>query len=161
MMTDKKEKAMTTISERLAARGIVLEQVQLDNGKFVRAVQTGTLAFTAGHVSRWNGADIYGKVGSDLTIEQGYEAARFSALGCLEALHSLLGSLDRIERVVKVLGMVNVAPGFDDTPAVMHGCSDLLLDVFGEAGKHARSAVGMVLPYNYATEIELIVALRA
>jgi enamine deaminase RidA (YjgF/YER057c/UK114 family) len=151
---------MMSYSERLGERGIVLESVKLDNGKFVRAVQTGHLAFTAGHVSSWNGADIRGKVGTDLSVEQGYQAARLSTLGCLEALHALLGSLDRIERIVKVLGMVNVAPGFDDTPAVMHGCSELLLDIFGDAGKHARSAVGMVLPYNYATEIELIVALR-
>ncbi|NJM05632.1 RidA family protein [Candidatus Gracilibacteria bacterium] len=147
-------------SKRLAERGIVLEAVELDNGKFVRAVQAGTLAYTAGHVSRWNGQEIKGKLGSDLTVAEGYAAARLSTLACLEALHTLLGALDTIERVVKVLGMVNVASDFDDTPAVMHGCSELLLDIFGDAGKHARSAVGMVLPYNYAVEIEMIVMLK-
>jgi enamine deaminase RidA (YjgF/YER057c/UK114 family) len=82
-----------------------------------------------------------------------------STLNALQAIHTLVG-IDNVVRVVKVLGMVNVAPGFDNTPGVIHGCSDLLLAVFGEAGAHARSAVGMVIPFNYATEVELIVEVR-
>jgi len=79
-----------------------------------------------------------------------------STLNALQAVHTLVG-LDNVVRIVKVLGMVNVAPGFDNTPAVIHGCSDLLLEVFGDAGRHARSAVGMVIPFAFATEVELIV----
>jgi enamine deaminase RidA (YjgF/YER057c/UK114 family) len=120
------------------------------------AVQVGNLVYSSGSVSRFNDHEIKGHVGADLTVEQGYQAARLSTLNALQVVHSLVG-LDRVVRIVKVLGMVNVAPGFDNTPAVIHGCSDLLLEVFGDAGKHARSAVGMVIPYNFATEVELIV----
>ena len=146
--------------ERLRELGYSIEPVELDTGRFVRAVRTGALIYTSGQVSSWNGREIKGKLGMDLTVEQGYEAARLCALGCLRAIKSLSGSLDMVARVVKVLGMVNVAPGFDDTPGVIHGCSDLLLEVFGEAGRHARSAVGMTIPYNYAVEIEMIVEVR-
>jgi enamine deaminase RidA (YjgF/YER057c/UK114 family) len=126
----------------------------------MHAVRTGNLIYTSGQVSRWGDREIKGKLGRDLTVEEGYEAARYSALSCLRAIKSLAGSLDNIVRVVKVLGMVNVAPDFDNTPAVIHGCSDLLLEVFGDAGRHARSAVGLTLPLNYAVEIELIVEVR-
>jgi enamine deaminase RidA (YjgF/YER057c/UK114 family) len=107
-------------------------------------------------VSRFQETEIKGHIGADLSVEQGYHAARLSTLNALQAVHSLVG-LDSVVRIVKVLGMVNVAPGFDNTPAVIHGCSDLLLEVFGDAGRHARSAVGMVIPFNFATEVELIV----
>ena len=93
-------------------------------------------------------------------MEQGYAAARLCALGCLRAVKSLTGSLDNVVRVVKVLGMVNVAPGFTDTPGVMHGASDLFLEVFGEAGRHARSAVGMQIPSDFAVEVEAIFEVR-
>jgi enamine deaminase RidA (YjgF/YER057c/UK114 family) len=126
----------------------------------MHAVRTGNLIYTSGQVSRWGDREIKGRLGADLTVEQGYEAARFSALSCLRAIKTLAGSLDDVAQVVKVLGMVNVAPGFDNTPGVIHGCSDLLLEVFGEAGRHARSAVGMTLPQNYAVEIEMIVEVR-
>jgi enamine deaminase RidA (YjgF/YER057c/UK114 family) len=142
---------------KLAAMGYTIEPADGFNGKFMAAVQTGKLVYTAGQVSSWAGKDIKGKVGTDLTLEQGYEAARFAALNCLRAVKSITGSLDRVTRVVKVLGMVNVGPGFNNTPGVIHGCSDFLNEVFGEAGKHARSAVGMVLPFDYAVEIEIIV----
>jgi enamine deaminase RidA (YjgF/YER057c/UK114 family) len=102
-----------------------------------------------------------GKVGADLTLEEAYEAARATGLAILTTLRDELGSLDRIERIVKVLGMVNCAPGFNQTPAVINGCSDLLVEVFGDAGKHARSAVGMAeLPFDIPVEIELIARLR-
>ena len=119
-------------------------------------VRVGNMVYTSGQVSRWHGEEIKGKVGRDVSVEKGYEAAKLSGLACLEVVHSLIGSLDDVVRVVKVLGMVNVAPDFDDTPSVIHGCSDLLLEVFGENGRHARSAVGMTIPYNFSVEVEAI-----
>jgi enamine deaminase RidA (YjgF/YER057c/UK114 family) len=145
---------------KLRELGYTVEPVELSAGKFVHAVRTGNLVYTAGQVSRWGDREIKGKVGRDLTVEQGYEAARFSALNCLAAVKTVAGSLDNVVRVVKVLGMVNVAPDFDNTPGVIHGCSDLLNEVFGEAGRHARSAVGMTLPFNFAVEIEIIVEVK-
>lgn len=142
---------------KLHEMGYTIEPVTLDNGKFLAAVRTGNLIFTAGQVSRWEGRDIKGKVGDDLTLEEGYAAARSCALNCLRAIKTVHGSLDSIVRIVKVFGMVNVAPGFDNTPGVMHGCSDLLREVFGEVGYHARSAVGMTIPFNYAVEVEMVV----
>ena len=140
--------------------GYTIEAGDLDSGRFLRAVRTSNLVYTAGAVSAWDGREIKGKLGADLTIEQGYEAARMSTLAALRAVKTVIGSLDNVVRVVKVLGMVNVAPNFDSTPEVIHGCSDTLLAIFGEAGRHARSAVGMTIPYNYAVEIELIVEVR-
>lgn len=138
---------------KLRELGHTVEPVELNAGKIMLAVRTGNLIYTSGQVSRWGGQGIEGKLGADLTVEQGYTAALYSALGCLAAVKTLAGSLDNVVRIVKVLGMVNVAPGFDNTPGVIHGCSDLLLEVFGEAGRHARSAVGMTIPNNYAVEI--------
>ncbi len=145
---------------KLRELGYSVEPIELSTGRFMRAVRTGKLVYTAGQVSAWQGREIKGKVGRDLTVEEGYEAARLCALGCLQAIKSLVGDLDQVAQMVKVLGMVNVAPEFDDTPGVIHGCSDFLLEVFGEAGRHARSAVGMVIPFNYAVEVELIAELR-
>jgi enamine deaminase RidA (YjgF/YER057c/UK114 family) len=145
---------------KLRELGYSVEPIELNAGKLMHAVRTGNLIYTSGQVSRWGGREVKGKVGRDLSVEQGYEAACFSALNCLSAVKTLAGSLDAVVQVVKVLGMVNVAPHFDNTPAVIHGCSDLLLEVFGAAGRHARSAVGMTLPLNYAVEIEMIVEVR-
>lgn len=145
---------------KLRELGYAIEPIDLNAGKIMHAVRTGNLVYTSGQVSRWEDREIKGRLGRDLTVEQGYEAARFSALSCLRAIKSLVGSLDQVVKVVKVLGMVNVAPDFDNTPAVIHGCSDLLLEVFGEAGRHARSAVGMTLPQSYAVEIEMIVEVQ-
>jgi enamine deaminase RidA (YjgF/YER057c/UK114 family) len=149
-----------TYEAKLRELGYSVEPIELNAGKLMHAVRTGNLIYTSGQVSRWGGREVKGKVGRDLSVEQGYEAARFSALNCLSAVKTLAGSLDAVVQVVKVLGMVNVAPDFDNTPAVIHGCSDLLLEVFGAAGRHARSAVGMTLPLNYAVEIEMIVEVR-
>ena len=146
--------------ERLAQLGYPITDVEIDAGRFVRAVRTGNLVFTAGATSSWDGQEIKGKVGLDLTTEQGYEAARLSTLSCLRAVKTVMGSLDRVVRIVKVLGMVNVAPGFADTPGVIHGCSDLLKEIFGDAGRHARSAVGMTIPFDFAVEIEMVVEVR-
>jgi len=99
-----------------------------------------------------------GKVGRDLTIEQGYEAARYCALNMLVNLKTVIGDLDKVKHFVKLLGMVNAGPEFGQTPAVMNGCSDLLVEIFGDRGRHARSAVGMsALPNGMAVEIEGIV----
>jgi enamine deaminase RidA (YjgF/YER057c/UK114 family) len=145
---------------KLGELGYTLEPVEMSTGRFMLAVRTGNLIYTAGSVSRFGGQEIKGKVGGDLTVEQGYEAARLAALAALNAIHALAGGLDNVKQMVKVLGMVNVAPGFDNTPGVIHGCSDLLLEVFGEAGRHARSAVGMTIPFNFAVEVELIAEVR-
>jgi enamine deaminase RidA (YjgF/YER057c/UK114 family) len=147
---------------KLRELGYNVEPVELNAGKIMHAVRTGNLIYTSGQVSRWGGQEIKGKLGGDLSVEQGYEAARLSALSALAAIKTLAGgSLDNVVQIVKVLGMVNVAPGFDNTPAVIHGCSDLLLEAFGEAGRHARSAVGMTIPLNYAVEIEIIAEVTA
>jgi enamine deaminase RidA (YjgF/YER057c/UK114 family) len=104
---------------------------------------------------------IQGKVGGTLSLEQGQAAARMTALSMLATLQSELGDLDRIARIIKVFGMVNCAPGFNQTPAVIDGCSDLLVELFGDAGRHTRSAVGMAeLPFDIAVEIELIARVR-
>jgi enamine deaminase RidA (YjgF/YER057c/UK114 family) len=118
-------------------------------------VISGGLVHVGGHGPIDGDIVITGKVGSDLTLEQGRDAARLTGLSILATLDAEIG-LDRIARFVKVFGMVNVAPGFDRTPAVIDGCSDLLIEVFGDAGRHTRSAVGMAeLPFGIAVEIEL------
>ena len=129
---------------------------------YVNAVTTGNLVFLAGKGPRKaDGTYITGRVGEDLTVEQGYEAARLTAINQLAVLKAHLGDLSRVKRVVKVLGMVNCPPGFGDQPEVINGFSDLMVEVFGEKGKHARAAVGMAaLPRNIAVEIEMIVEIE-
>ena len=126
---------------------------------YVSAVRTGNLVFLSGQGPfRKDGTLITGKVGADLTLEEGYEAARRVALGLLGSLKAEIGDLDKVRRVVKLLGMVNCTPDFIDQPKVINGASDLLVEVFSDAGKHARSAVGMnALPMNISVEIEMIV----
>ena len=144
-----------------------LKELKIDLGavsapvaNYVNAVRTGNLLFLAGKGPR-AGADgkrPMGKVGREYTLEQAYEHARTVGLDLLAVMRSELGSLDRVKRVVKVLGMVNADPEFKDHPKVINGCSDLFVQVFGEAGKHARSAVGMgSLPMGIPVEIECIV----
>lgn len=145
---------------KLQEMGYTLESVELDNGKFVLAVQTGNLIFTAGCVPVWGDTKYVGKIGSDFTVEEGYEAAKLCALNCLQAIKTVAGSLDNVTRIIKVFGMVNVAPDFDNTPGVIHGCSDLIREVFGDAGLHARSAIGLTVPFNYAVEIEMIAEVK-
>jgi enamine deaminase RidA (YjgF/YER057c/UK114 family) len=129
-------------------------------GNFVSAVRTGNLVYTAGHGPGLpDGGFLHlGKLGSDLTIEQGYDCARQTMLNLLATLKNELGDLDKIKRVVKLLCMVNCAPDFVDPPKVANGGSDLLVELYGEAGRHARSAVGMgSLPFGMPIEIEMIV----
>lgn len=123
---------------------------------YVPAVRVGNLLFFSG--SGPGQSTPRGKVGKDLSLEQGYQAARATGLNLLATARATLGSLDRVKRIVKVLGMVNSAPGFTDQPKVINGFSDLMVEVFGETiGKHTRSAVGMAeLPFNIPVEIEMI-----
>jgi len=144
---------------RLKEIGLELPPAVKPIGNYVPAVRTGNLVFLSGHGPlRNDGTRITGKVGADLTLEQGYEAARRVALGLLGSLKAEIGDLDKVRRVVKLLGMVNCTPDFTDQPKVINGASDLLVEVFSDKGKHARSAVGMnALPNNISVEIEMIV----
>jgi enamine deaminase RidA (YjgF/YER057c/UK114 family) len=145
---------------RLAALGIELPPVSPPAGSYVGCVVVGDMVHVGGHGPVHGDEVVRGKVGADLDLDAGRRAARLTALSILATLQAELGDLDRIERIVRVFGMVNTAPGFDRTPAVIDGCSDLLLDVFGERGRHTRSAVGMAeLPFGIAVEIELIASL--
>ena len=148
------------IEQELEKMGLSVPEVASGIGSFVPAVQSGNLLFISGNT----GARLYdfrGKLGTDVSIEQGYEAAKCAMLGCLAAARSVLGDLDRIERVVKVLGFVNAGDDFIDTPKVINGGSDLLIALYGENGKHARSAIGVyALPGNAPVEIEMIVQVR-
>lgn len=139
--------------KKLTEMGIQLPAVSKPIANYVKAVRVGNLVFLSGH-----GTDVIGKVGRELTIEQGYEAARQTGLSLLASLKAEIGDLNKVKRLVKVLGMVNCVEGFGDQPKVINGFSDLMVGVFGEKGKHARSAVGMyALPNNMAVEIEMIV----
>jgi len=150
---------MSTIEQRLRTLGLELPPLQAPVANYVRTVRTGNLVFVAGHLPVKDGEIVYrGKVGRDLDVGAGYEAARLVMLNCLAALKEELGSLDRVRRVVKLLGMVNSAPDFTDQPKVINGASDLLVQLYGERGRHARSAVGMsALPLGASVEIEMIV----
>lgn len=148
---------LKTPEDRLQELGIELGQPRALSGNYVTCVRTGNLIFTSGQ-----GVDqFHGKLGAELTVEDGYQACRQSMINLLKVLKHELGDLSKVKRVVKILGMVNSAPGFTQQPKVMNGASDLLVDVFGEKGKHARSAVGMAqLPNNTAVEIEMIVEIE-
>lgn len=147
--------------ERLAELGIVLPSPMPPAGSYLSCVVTGNTVHVGGHGPVEGETVIRGKVGSDLDLEAGRMAARLTGLSILATLAHELGDLERIRRIVKVFGMVNVAPGFDQMPAVIDGCSDLLIEVFGDAGRHTRSAVGMAeLPFGIAVEIELTAELR-
>lgn len=145
--------------KKLKELGIELYTPTKPMANYVKAVRTGNLLFLAGHgPTKSDGSNITGKVGVDLTTEQGYEAAKQTAISILSTLKGELGDLNKVKRVVKVLGMVNCTDTFTDQPKVINGFSDLMVAVFGEKGKHARSAVGMnSLPSNIAVEIEIIV----
>ncbi|HVE70317.1 MAG TPA: RidA family protein [Thermoanaerobaculia bacterium] len=144
---------------RLAELGITLPSASAPVANYVNAVRTGNLVFLAGKgPRRADGTNVTGKVGTDLTIEEGYAAARLTGINQLAALKAEIGDLRRVRRIVKVLGLVNCDPSFTDQPRVINGFSDLMVEVFGEAGKHARSAVGAPsLPGGIAVEVEMIV----
>jgi enamine deaminase RidA (YjgF/YER057c/UK114 family) len=148
---------MSRIGDRLAELGIELPPPSTPVGSYVSCVRSGELLHVGGHGPTDGTTVVLGKVGADLTIGQARDAARLTGLSILATMQAELGDLDRVRRIVKVFGMVNVAPGFDQTPAVIDGCSDLLLSVFGDCGRHTRSAVGLAeLPFGIAVEIELV-----
>ncbi len=147
------------IETKLKEMGVELPQAATPAANYVPAVRTGNLVFLSGHGPiREDSSLITGKVGADLTTEQGYAAARRIAILLLGSLKAEIGDLDKVKRVVKLLGLVNCTPGFAEQPKVINGASDFFVEVFGDKGKHARSAVGSnALPFNIAVEIEMIV----
>jgi enamine deaminase RidA (YjgF/YER057c/UK114 family) len=144
---------------KLKEKGIVLTPPSNPVANYVNAVRVGNMLYLAGKgPSKADNTMITGKVGRELTIEQGYEAARLTAINHLAVIRNELGSLNRVKRIVKVFGMVNCTEDFKDQPKVINGYSDLMVEIFGDRGKHARSAVGMyALPFNMAVEVEVIV----
>ncbi len=149
-----------SIDARLDERGITLPPLPQPAGNYVHAVRTGNLLFLSGKgpFAPGGGPAPTGKVGQDVSTEEAYQHARTVGLTLLTVMREELGSLDRVRRVVKVLGMVNATPDFGQQPAVINGCSDLFVEVFGDRGRHARSAVGMgSLPNGITVEIECIV----
>ncbi len=145
--------------ERLRELGLEVPAPWQPVANYVGCVRVGNLVFLSGHGPRTaDGGTWKGKLGRELTVEEGYQAARQVGLNLLGTLKAEIGDLSRVRRIVKVLGMVNSDPAFEDQPKVINGCSDLLTDVFGERGRHARSAVGMAsLPGGIPVEIEMIV----
>jgi enamine deaminase RidA (YjgF/YER057c/UK114 family) len=148
-----------TPEEKIKNAGFVLPPISKPIANYVKFVRTGNLIFLSGHgPTRADGTNITGKLGKDLNEKQGYEAAQITALSLLATLKDAIGDLGKVKRIVKVNGYVNCLPDFIDHPKVINGCSDLLVLIFGEKGKHARAAMGMVaLPNNIAVEIEMIV----
>ncbi len=152
-----------TVEERLAGLNLALPEPPKPVGNYLPAARVGNLVFTSGQTARINGVRRYvGTVGKEVTPEEAYLSARDAALNCLACIKQAVGSLDRVKRVVKVLGFVNCVEGYDQQPAAINGASDLLERLFGEAGRHARSAVGLrALPSNVSVELELIVEVKA
>lgn len=152
----------TTIETRLAQLGITLPEVPAPMGTYVPAVISGNLLFLAGQGAK--GADgewKRGRVGAEVGTREAYQRARLAGMRLLAAAQAPLGSLDRVRRVVKVMGLVQSTPEFRESPAVINGCSDLFVEVFGEAGRHARSAFGVAsLPENTTVEIEAILEIE-
>lgn len=144
---------------RLGQLGIVLPPVSKPVANYLGCKRSGDLLHVGGHGPVGAaGIVVRGKVGGNVSLEEGREAARLTALSMLATVRAELGTLDRVRQIVKVFGMVNCAPGFNRTPEVIDGCSNLLVDVFGEAGRHTRSAVGMAeLPFDIAVEIEMVI----
>ena len=150
------------IDQRLADLGITLPDAPPPAASYVPTVQSGSLVFISGQISQLDGALIQGKLGQDMDLAAGALAARACGLSLLAQMKRACGGdLDRVARVVKLMGFVNSTPGFTDQPKVINGCSDLLVEVFGDAGRHARSAVSAPsLPLGVAVEVEAIIELR-
>ena len=147
----------TTPEARLKEKNIILPTVPAPVANYVDSVQVGKLLFLSGNTpaADWK---FKGKVGKDMTVQEGYDTARQVGLIMLAKVRNALGSLDHVKRIVKVFGMVNSPDGFGDQPRVINGFSDLMVEVFGENGKHTRSAAGMAgLPFNNAVEVEMII----
>ena len=153
---------MSQVEDKLKKLGYTLSETAAPVGSYISAYRTGNLVYLAGAgPRREDGSRIVGKLGRDLTVEEGYEAARRCALSSLARLKAAIGDLDKVVHFVKVLGMVNSDPEFTEPPAVINGFSDLLAKVCGDRGRHARAAVGFVpLPNGMAVEVEAIVEVR-
>ena len=147
------------VEERIKELGIELREPGQPIANYVNSVRSGNLIFLSGSgPKKSDGTFITGKIGGDLTVDEGYAAARLTAIEQLSSLKAQIGDLNKVERIVKVLGMVNAEQSFTEQPAVINGFSDLMVEIFGERGKHARAAVGVgSLPMNIACEIEMIV----
>ena len=150
------------IEDKLASKGLMLPEVAKPLAAYVPAVRSGNYVYTSGQIPLVNGQLKYqGKLGKEISPEDGYEAAKVCALNCLAAIKSVVGDLDRVARIVKVTGFVNSAPGFNAQPKVVNGASELLSEIFDEAGRHARSAVGVSdLPVDAAVEVEVIAEVK-
>lgn len=153
---------MSKIETKLQELGLELPAAPKPVAAYIPAIQSGNMVFTSGQIPFLNGElKFKGKLGRDVTVEEGYEAAKLCALNCLSVIKAVIGDLDRIEQVVKVNGFVNSVPEFADQPKVINGASELFANLFGEAGKHARAAVGSInLPMNAACEVEVIVRVK-
>ena len=150
------------VEQKLAEMGLSLPAAPTPVANYVPAVRSGNLLFVSGHgpgvLKDGKLEYIRGKVGRDLNVEQGYEAAKQVTLNILQSIKGVIGDLDKVRRIVKVLGFVNCTEDFPDQPRVINGCSDLLVALYGEQGRHARSAVGMQqLPFGIAVEIEMVI----
>jgi enamine deaminase RidA (YjgF/YER057c/UK114 family) len=154
--------AVGRVERRLAELGLELPPPPVPVGNYLPAARVGRLVFTSGQTARINGVRRYvGVVGQEVSEADAYLSARDAMLNCLACVKQAVGSLDRVKRVVKVMGFVNAGREFDHQPAAINGASDLLEQLFGEAGRHARSAIGLSsLPSNVSVEIELIVEVR-
>jgi enamine deaminase RidA (YjgF/YER057c/UK114 family) len=150
---------MTTVEERLAALGVALPQPVAPVANYVPFVRSGFLVHISGQVSIDAGGGIKGVVGEDVDLERGIAAARLCGVNLIAQMRAACeGDLGRVKRVVKLGGFVQAGPGFFDIPKVVNGCSDLMVEAFGEAGRHARSAVGVYrLPLNFAVEVDAVV----
>jgi enamine deaminase RidA (YjgF/YER057c/UK114 family) len=148
------------VEQKIANLGLELVAPSAPLANFVQTVRTGNLLFVAGHLPRQPDGNVLnaGKVGREVTVEQGYESARLAAINCLASIKVATGDLDKVKRVVKLLVMVNADPEFDQHFVVANGASDLLVELYGDSGRHARSAVGMGgLPRGSCVEVEMIV----
>ncbi|WP_242895193.1 RidA family protein [Actinomadura litoris] len=149
--------ATVSAEARFTELGLEFPPSPARTGNFVSAVRIGDLLFLSGQGSH----DLLGKVGVEHDVEQGYQAAREAAIRSLALVREELGSLDRVRRIVKILGFVNCEAGFDRNPQVLNGASDLMVEIFGDAGRHARSAIGAIaLPHDFAVELEMIVQVK-
>jgi len=152
-----------SIEQRLTELGITLPSAAAPLANYVPFVREGSLIFVSGQVPRGEDGQLkyVGKVGQALSVEDGYAAARLCALNCLAQLQAAVGSLDKVKRILRVGGFVNCTDGFTQQPQVINGASDLIVEVFGDKGRHARAAVGNnSLPGNVATEVELVAAVE-
>src|SRR5262245_50307223 len=146
---------------KLIELGLDLPPLFPPAGNYLGCKRVGDILYVGAHGRVTSSGITSGKVGADLSLEQAKEAAKATALSMLATVRAELGSLDRVKQIIKVFGMVNCAPGFNQTPAVIDGCSDVLVAIFGEAGRHTRSAVGLAeLPFDIAVEIELTARIR-